>query len=70
MEYYKFNHKGKTKYLIIIDHHNFNIYNKKMILEKKYTDVWSNVYREQLVSKSTMINDEIELAKLMLICHT
>jgi len=70
MEYYKFWLDGKLKYLVILGHHNFHIYDEDMGLEEKYTEVWVNAYREELLSKATLVTDENELAKLMLVCHT
>lgn len=67
MEYYKLWLDGKLKYLIILEHTYFHIYNENMELENKYK---SSFYREKLIEKATLVTDENELAKLMLICHT
>jgi len=70
MEYYKLWLSNKRKYLIIIGHHDFDIYNENMELEKRYSKVWNNALREKFIEKATLVIDENELAKLMLICHT
>jgi len=69
MEYYKLCLNNKRKYLVIIGHHDFDIYNENMELEKRYSKVWNNALREQFVSKATLVTDNDELAKLMLICQ-
>ncbi len=68
MEYYKFWLDGRLKYLVILGHHNFHIYNEDMELEKKYE--FATYFREKFLEKATLVTDENELAKLMLVCHT
>jgi len=69
MEYYRLYIKNKIKYLIIFNRQSFNLYDKNMKLEKTYKDNWNLIQREQLISKATLVTDENELAKLMLICN-
>jgi hypothetical protein len=67
MEYYKFQGIAGTKYLVILGHRDFRLYNENMELEKKYK--FNNYARETFIEKSVLVTDENELAKLMLICH-
>lgn len=68
MEYYKYWLDGKLKYLIITTHASFNIYDEYMKLENMYAP--TNSSREKILEKATLVTEENELAKLMLICHT
>lgn len=69
MEYYKLVvPDGDLPMYIIVGNGEFSIYNENMKKTNYYKQTWNKFTNSRLLSKYSLITDEDELAKLLLVC--